>query len=226
MKLSLLFSVTLHVALLGLFLASKATPRKYDGYPTVVPVALVTLKPVTYKAPEVQRAKPKSVVPRTRPKPRKLEGVTFEKPALKQEEITEQPTDREPLTPGPDETEEREKPEEPEDGKSTVGSENVRLDAEEFPFAYYLALLQSRIQANWEPPYGSSGGAVSTKVVVFFRIQRSGRITNIAVEGSSGDYLFDRAAIRAVSLSNPLAPLPADYPRGFLGVHFEFEQGM
>ena len=226
MKLSLLFSVTLHVALLGLFLASKATPRKFDGYPTVVPVELVTLKPVTYKAPEVQRAKPKSVAPQARPKPKKLEGVTVEKPALKQEEMVEERRPQEPLTPESEETEEREKPKEPDDGKSTVGSEKVRLDAEEFPFSYYLALLQSRIQANWEPPYGGSRGAVSTKVMVFFRIQRSGRITNIAVEGSSGDYLFDQAAIRAVSLANPLAPLPTDYPRGFLGVHFEFEQGM
>ncbi|MCG8608440.1 hypothetical protein MJD09_26065, partial [bacterium] len=61
MKLNLLFSCFLHLALFGLFFVSKATPRKFEGYPTVVPVELIQLKPVAYEAPEVQKVQPKPV---------------------------------------------------------------------------------------------------------------------------------------------------------------------
>lgn len=211
MRLNFLFSFSLHILLFGIFFVSRPGARKFEGYPTVVPVELVKIKPVSYKAPEVEKVPPR--LKEVKPKPKKLEGVTLEKPKPVKEEPPDQPV--------------KSKPEEKaKKGKSAVSGKSVRLDVDEFPFSYYLALLQSRIQSNWEPPYQSVGTSVSKKTVIFFELQRSGQITNILVESASGDYLFDRAAVRAVTLANPLAPLPVDFPERHLGVHFEFEQGM
>lgn len=217
MKLNVLFSVSLHIILCGLFFVSRPGTRKFEGYPTVIPVQLMQLKPVAYKAPEVQRVKPR--VEKPKPKPKALEGVTIEKKRIEPEEQVEE-------VPKFEKTTSLEKPEKPDEGNPVASEESVRLDVEEFPFSYYLALLQSRIQSNWEPPYQSSRAGASKKAIVYFKIQRSGRITDIAIETRSGDYLFDQAAVRAVTLANPLPPLPYDFPQTSLGVHFEFEQGI
>jgi TonB family protein len=57
---------------------------------------------------------------------------------------------------------------------------------------------------------------------VSFRIQRSGQVTDVKVETSSGTSYYDRAAVRAVYAANPLPPLPNDYRNEQLGVHLRF----
>ncbi len=214
MKATVLFSTILHVILFAALFYSRPGVRKFEGYPTVIPVELVELapEPVSFKAPEVAQIAPRKQV--AKPKPKALEGVTVEKPKIEEKEPEQRP---------PKQIKE---PEKSDEGKSAVGGEKVRLDVKEFPFSYYLALLQSRIQANWEPPYSSGKQALTKKTVVYFRIQRNGRLTEIRIEQNSGDYLFDQAALRAVTLANPLPPLPFDFPEPSLGVQFEFAQGM
>jgi|GEM_PF-3495104 len=208
MKSNVFYSFALHgIFLIGAFFL-KTQPRKFDGYPVVMPVEIVELKPVSFKAPEIKRVAARRNKPR--PQPKKLEGVTVEKPKV----VPEEPEERQP--------QQEETPDKSDEGSTTAESETVRLDAKVFPFSYYKALLRSRIRANWEPPVGN---AISKRTVVFFKIQRSGQLTNIAIEASSNDFLFDQAALRAITLANPLPPLPYDFPQRDLGVHFEFEQG-
>jgi len=57
---------------------------------------------------------------------------------------------------------------------------------------------------------------------VYFRITRSGSIDSPAVEASSGSFLFDQAALRAVVEANPLPALPGGFGDEYLGVHFSF----
>lgn len=205
------FSAILHlVVFAGIFFAGTAT-RKIEGYPTVIPVELLDVKPVAFKAPEVQEVAPRRRV--AKPQPKKLEGVTVEKPKLVEEEPEEQPVKQ------------IEKPEESDKGKSSDSRDKLKLDVPEFPFSYYLALLQGRIKSNWEPPFNASATAASKKAVVAFRILRNGQVTKISIISRSGDYLFDQACLRAVTLASPLPPLPFDFPRPSLGVQFEFEQG-
>lgn len=211
MKTNVLFSLALHALLVAALFTLRGRPDMFEGYPVVIPVEIVRMEPVSFKAPEVEKIVPRHQ--RVKPKPKKLEGVTVEKPKIVEEEPEEQP---------PKQVEE---PEKSDKGKSTVGGEKVRLDVKEFPFSYYLALLQSRIQANWEPPFASGRQALSRKALVYFKIKRNGEITGVAIERGSGDYLFDQAVMRAVLLANPLPPLPFDFPEPALGVHFEFEQG-
>jgi TonB family protein len=104
-------------------------------------------------------------------------------------------------------------------GTGPVTTGDVSLDAADFPFSYYIATVRRKIAASWQVPGGSSA-AVHCRV--YFRITRSGSIDGASVEGSSGNFLFDQAALRAVVQANPLPPLPGGFPDAYLGVHFSF----
>jgi len=52
---------------------------------------------------------------------------------------------------------------------------------------------------------------------------RSGQVTDVKVDSSSGVSYYDRAAERAVYAANPLPPLPPDYRNESLGVHLKFQ---
>ena len=210
MKSNILFSFALHIIIIAALFLYRSEPRKFEGYPTVIPIELVRIEPVSFKAPEVEKLKPKQR--KVKPQPKKLEGVRVEKRKVEEEPEEQQPKQTEP-------------PEKSNEGKSTVGSDKVRLDVKEFPFSYYLSLLQSRIQVNWEPPFSSARQSLLKKAIIYFKIQRNGKLTNLSIEGKSGDPRFDQAALRAVTLASPLPPLPFDFPEPSLGVHFEFAQG-
>jgi TonB family protein len=61
------------------------------------------------------------------------------------------------------------------------------------------------------------------RTVIYFRIGRSGELEASSLETASGIEFFDRSAQRAVTLSDPLPPLPLGFAGGTLGVHFGFE---
>ncbi len=96
---------------------------------------------------------------------------------------------------------------------------DMSLDIEDFPFAYYLATIKRKIAANWRVP-GTTSGSIHCRV--YFRIGRSGAIDSPTVATSSGNFLFDQAAQRAVIQAGPLPPLPGGFGDDYLGVHFSF----
>ena len=101
----------------------------------------------------------------------------------------------------------------------------VAVDARDFEFTYYLLLVRNKIAQNWASPSGVASGGAATRAVVYFRIARGGEVTGVQLESGSGVEFFDRTAVRAVILSDPLPPLPLAYTGGDLGVHFGFEIG-
>ena len=105
---------------------------------------------------------------------------------------------------------------------SGIGSGTLTLDDQDFRFAYYLEVLRERIGYNWAPPalFGSPSEVVAT---VYFKISRDGTVSDQKIEKTSSYEIFDRSALRAVKLSDPLPPLPAGFKGRSLGVHFEFQ---
>jgi protein TonB len=100
----------------------------------------------------------------------------------------------------------------------SFGASVTSFDAD-FPFAYYVEQLLSLIGANWFKPESAEG----TNCVVSFRVLRSGQVTDVKVDSTSGVSYYDRAAARAVYAANPLPPLPPDYRNDALGVHLKFQ---
>lgn len=102
---------------------------------------------------------------------------------------------------------------------SPVGVGALSLNVSDFPFAWYLRTVQQKISANWTPPGQSVDGQ---QVVTVFEITRDGQIRRPAIEKTSGNVLYDQAALRAIVASNPLPPLPTDFKEPLLRIHLGF----
>ena len=100
-----------------------------------------------------------------------------------------------------------------------VGVGGTRLDQADFTYSYYIERMLVSIGTNWFKPNQTAGASP----IVYFRIERDGTITDPVIEKSSGLPFVDRAALRAVMASSPLAPLPSEYRGTHLGVHLRFE---
>lgn len=87
-----------------------------------------------------------------------------------------------------------------------------------FPYTWYIQILYKKLWGNWD-----NSNAGDQECTVAFVIERSGSISGIKILESSGDDVFDRLAERAVEVSNPLPPLPQDYPDSNLPVYVKFK---
>jgi TonB family protein len=97
---------------------------------------------------------------------------------------------------------------------STQGSGPVTVQASDFPFAWYLHAVQRKITEKWAPPTRGDGRAL-----VVFEISRNGEVKRTALEGSSGDAVYDQAALRAIADATPFPPLPEQYKSSILKIH-------
>jgi len=96
------------------------------------------------------------------------------------------------------------------------------LDDVSFQYGWYLSTISSNLSRNWSPPLKPDLHR-TLRAVIHFQIHRDGSLSDIELEQPSGDADLDRAALRAVRDSNPLPPLPYQYGKDFLGVHFFFD---
>ena len=100
----------------------------------------------------------------------------------------------------------------------TGGDGGVKLDVEGFCCMEYIADMRNRIIKNWNQNQRTTG-----VVIMKYIIQRSGLITDIEVEVSSGNPVLDLAAQRALINTKTLAPLPSGFSGPQLPVHLTFE---
>jgi periplasmic protein TonB len=99
------------------------------------------------------------------------------------------------------------------------------VDASDFPFTYYLRQLHAKVSEQWRrPPLVASE---QTSAVVYFEIDREGQIRgDPKIKQSSGNELYDQAALRAVVDAIPFPPLPREFPGQYLKVNFGFDPGL
>ena len=90
-------------------------------------------------------------------------------------------------------------------------------------YSWYVTAIRNRISSNWLQGTGDPQVRVAPRVYAAFLILRDGRIVNAQVTSSSGVPSLDRSALRAVYDSNPMPPLPADYPGSSVAVEFWFD---
>jgi TonB family protein len=88
----------------------------------------------------------------------------------------------------------------------------------------YLALVQNRISSQWSAPPVELPGT-SLRVVIRFRLDRSGSVSDVVVETKSGNEYFDDAGRRAVLKAGRLPPFPPDMTDPYLDTHFSFTVG-
>jgi TonB family protein len=93
----------------------------------------------------------------------------------------------------------------------------LTLSGGNFPFAWYLRQVEGKIAARWDGQPRDGG-----QPQVVFEIGRDGKVRALAVEKSSGNPLYDQAALRAINDAMPFPPLPQDFKEPFLRVHMGF----
>jgi TonB family protein len=91
------------------------------------------------------------------------------------------------------------------------------LDVANFCCPEYLGTMLQLIQRNW-----SSKQQVPGETLVKFTIQRDGRLTDIQLERSSGYFVLDQTAQRALVVTRQLPPLPTAFTEPTLTVHLIF----
>lgn len=92
------------------------------------------------------------------------------------------------------------------------------LDVANFCCPEYIALMIDLIRRSW-----SEKAEVSGQTTIKFTIQRDGRITEPALEKSSGYTALDLTAQRAVTITRQLPPLPEAFSNPTLTVHLNFQ---
>jgi len=107
----------------------------------------------------------------------------------------------------------------PTGSPSGVGA--LSLDASDFPYAWYLRQVLQKVQGEWQRQ--NQFKEPGQKPLVFVEIQRDGSIRTPKVTESSGNALYDRAALRAVVEASPFPPLPPEWSKPSLRVMFRFD---
>jgi protein TonB len=212
MRNTILASGLVHLALLvAMFAFQTRAPRLVLG-PEVIQLAL--LEPTATPAPPSAAIEPPAETSAPKVQPEEGTGVKLAPPKPKPKQPDKPKTEPEtaPALALP---------------SAAVGRAGLKgdlaVDAGDFEFSYYLLLLRNRIAQNWSPPAGLPAGTQPIRAVIFFRVDRDGGVRDSRIESPSPVEFFDRSALRAVVLSDPLPPLPAGFTGASLGVHFGFE---
>jgi protein TonB len=92
------------------------------------------------------------------------------------------------------------------------------LDVSDFCCPEYIQTMVERIRRNWDPHAEIIG-----ETVVKFTITRTGAMVETIVEKSSGNFVLDLAAQRAIYTTRQLPPLPEKFTNPTLTVHLSFQ---
>ncbi len=249
MSRSLIFSAVLHgIALLAVLSApSPRGPRWIP--PDALAVDLVaSVRPAAQPAPLVQPAppvepEPEIVTPKEAPKEPPRDTPTVKPPVKKPSKSTATRTVR-PNAPkrppdGPSLEErirqrlakvpsgETSEDEVPVSAPAVTGAAGGTTDVQavDFPYAWYLNMLRTRITDAWDPPGESLLTGRSKQVIIAFRVARDGSVDNVNVSGASGTPGLDASARHAVERAQPFPPLPDAYDGATLEVAVRFTVG-
>lgn len=97
--------------------------------------------------------------------------------------------------------------------------DEINVENKEPDFGPYMEALQHKIKKYWTPPKENK----TKKVVLLFKIDKNGKLLSNSVLVSSGKSNVDQAALKAVSLSAPFAPLPEEYKGNSVYIQFTFD---
>jgi protein TonB len=87
----------------------------------------------------------------------------------------------------------------------------------QFPFKWYGELVYKRLWEAWDR---TDAGTRECKIS--FKILKDGKVTGLKVKNSSGDFLFDNTAKRAVTSAAPFPPLPEGFKESDLPILVRF----
>lgn len=100
----------------------------------------------------------------------------------------------------------------PQGGALDPGA-TIQFDTKGVDFGPWLRRFVAEVRRNWFIPQAAL--TFSGRVVLQFNIHRNGHITDLVIARPSSIEAFTRAAYNAILGSNPVEPLPPEYPDPF-----------
>jgi TonB family protein len=99
---------------------------------------------------------------------------------------------------------------------------DIQFDSKGVEFGPWLRRFVAQVKRNWFVPQAMFQ---SGRVVIQFYVLRNGTITDLKIVSPSPFPAYNNAAFNALKNSNPVLPLPAEYPddRAFFTVTFYYD---
>jgi TonB family protein len=103
---------------------------------------------------------------------------------------------------------------------------DIDFDSKGVEFGPWLRRFVAQVKRNWFVP--ATAYYMKGRVVITFYVHKNGTITDLKIISSSGIDSFDASSFNALRLSNPLQPLPSEYPleKAFFTVTFHYNEGL
>jgi len=171
---------------------------------------------------EPDEEEPELSIPKVTPEPTKKQTpVPTPKPTKK---ATPKPTPKPTKKPEPQKTEikteargDKGTDSEKETTTGTKGSVSIDTGQRgiEFPFSYYTKQIRDLVYFNWNNPLVDLKKGEKITASVKFIIRENGEIEKTKISKTSGNVIYDMAAIRSVKQSSPCPPLPLPYLMNF-----------
>jgi protein TonB len=175
------------------------------------------------KEPEPKKEAP----PKPKPKParrfQKIGSTPSEEPTLE-----ERLKERFESLDGEESEEAEESSEEPETSEQTpntpsTGVTNIAtVEATDFPYAWYLNLLRTKITEAWDPPASRLVAGRANQVIIRFYLARDGTASELEIDVVSGAPGLESSARRALQRAQPFPPLPQGYPEDSVVIAVRF----
>jgi TonB family protein len=83
----------------------------------------------------------------------------------------------------------------------------------------YFAIIREAINKHWVNP---NVPIKNKKVIITFHVEKTGEISRVHVEQSSGNTYYDSTILGAINKANPLPKFPSDLQKSFLNIKFLF----
>jgi TonB family protein len=93
-----------------------------------------------------------------------------------------------------------------------MSNPQLKSDPMGVDFSAYLQQVLTAVKLNWSAVFPTAARLGQRGIVsIQFAIARDGKVTKIVFESQSGARALDNASVAAISASNPLPALPADF---------------
>ncbi len=101
-------------------------------------------------------------------------------------------------------------------------SQEISLDTTNSKYISYFKHIRDKLYLVWRYPLEARMSGIQGVVHILFVIERSGELTEVKLLKSSGFYLLDREAMRALRAAAPFGPFPPDWPDKELRIRARF----
>jgi TonB family protein len=205
-----------HPDAIAVELISTPTPPPEEPPPEIPEPAPEPEPTVETPPPDVKPPEPEPVQPKPRKPPRTIRRFAAKRPPDEGPSLGERL--REVMKPSEEPTENVE----PSQPTPAPTASTAEVEAADFPYAWYLNVLRTKITDSWDPPGDRLIAGRAKQVLIRFRVHREGRVTDIRIETDSGTPGLDASARRAVDRARPFPPLPENYEGEVLDVAVRF----